>query len=214
MQMEVRKAPFHTVRDFLKEYLMIVVGILTALGLEHLAEARHHRQAAAVSRGQVLNEIRLNLEETRVCLAKNGARLGKLDQLGKVAQGDMDAGRPLSVTQMELDQASTTVNELFGYTVPTIRKGAWSLALANQSAAYLEGGTFIRFSFVYSMQEDAKRFLDSLNSGEGINGLAGMKASDFLQRIRQGAGALHGVQMDLLQLESAYATALKEESQP
>jgi 16S rRNA U516 pseudouridylate synthase RsuA-like enzyme len=39
------------VREFLKEYLIIVVGVLTALGAEQVAEGvRLHKETAAVTK--------------------------------------------------------------------------------------------------------------------------------------------------------------------
>ena len=46
--MDIHKSkPWHSVREFFKEYLIIVVGVLTALGAEQVAEATHERAIAA-----------------------------------------------------------------------------------------------------------------------------------------------------------------------
>ncbi|MFZ6769815.1 hypothetical protein ACO0LM_22405 [Undibacterium sp. Di26W] len=42
---------------------MIVVGILTALGLEHAASNHQHHAAAELSKQQVIAEIKANLQE-------------------------------------------------------------------------------------------------------------------------------------------------------
>ncbi len=45
--MDIHKPkPWHSVREFLKEYVIIVVGVLTALGAEQVAETLHWRHLA------------------------------------------------------------------------------------------------------------------------------------------------------------------------
>ena len=46
MHFEVPKVKMHSLREFLQHYLMIVLSILTALGLEQWIEGAHHRHAA------------------------------------------------------------------------------------------------------------------------------------------------------------------------
>ncbi len=42
--MDIHKPkPWHGLREFLKEYVIIVVGVLTALGAQQVAEALHGR---------------------------------------------------------------------------------------------------------------------------------------------------------------------------
>jgi hypothetical protein len=64
--MDIHKPkPWRGVREFLKEYLIIVIGVLTALGAEQVAVALRDRHAAAEARGAVYTEIRLNLSTCR-----------------------------------------------------------------------------------------------------------------------------------------------------
>lgn len=60
--MDIHKPkPWHGVREFLKEYLIIVVGVLTALGAEAVVENIHERRLAAEAREAVRAEVRENL---------------------------------------------------------------------------------------------------------------------------------------------------------
>jgi hypothetical protein len=52
---------WHSVREFLKEYLIIVVGVLTALGAEQAAQTLHERKIANEARESVKAEVRENL---------------------------------------------------------------------------------------------------------------------------------------------------------
>jgi hypothetical protein len=59
--MEIHKPkPWHGAREFLKEYAIIVVGVLTALGAEQAVEWAHWRHEVAEAREALLDEIRTN----------------------------------------------------------------------------------------------------------------------------------------------------------
>ena len=49
--------PWHGVREFLKEYVIIVVGVLTALGAEQLVEQLHWREQIRATKEALLPEI-------------------------------------------------------------------------------------------------------------------------------------------------------------
>ena len=60
--MDIHKPkPWHGVREFLKEYAIIVVGVLTALAAEQLVVAAHERRIADEARESVRAEVRENL---------------------------------------------------------------------------------------------------------------------------------------------------------
>lgn len=89
--MEIHKPkPWHGLREFLKEYLIIFVGVLTALGAEQAVEWLHWRSDVAEAREALREEVRTNasigmlgVEESRclsyrleddVAWAKGGSR--------------------------------------------------------------------------------------------------------------------------------------------
>ena len=53
--------PFHNWREFAKEYGIIVLGVLTALGLEQAIEAIHHRNEVQEAREALNREMAHNL---------------------------------------------------------------------------------------------------------------------------------------------------------
>jgi hypothetical protein len=60
--MDIHKPkPWHGVREFLKEYLIIVIGVLTALGAEAVVQAVHEDRIANEARESVRAEVRENL---------------------------------------------------------------------------------------------------------------------------------------------------------
>jgi hypothetical protein len=56
--MDIHKPkPWHGVREFLKEYLIIVIGVLTALGAEQVAENLHWREKVHEAKTSVHQEL-------------------------------------------------------------------------------------------------------------------------------------------------------------
>ena len=93
---------WHGVREFLKEYVIIVIGVLTALGAEQVAVALRDRQAAAEARGAVYTEIRLNLSYMQNRMATQACVERRLDEIGallvKAGEGPL-APRPSWIGQ-------------------------------------------------------------------------------------------------------------------
>ncbi|MBV9549474.1 MAG: hypothetical protein JO256_07355 [Alphaproteobacteria bacterium] len=83
--MEIHKPkPFHNVRDFLKEYAIIVLGVATALAGEQAVEKLHNRAKAAEARAGIQGEIADNLARMTLRQAKEACmarRLGEVDGL-------------------------------------------------------------------------------------------------------------------------------------
>ena len=75
--MDIHKPkPWHGLREFLKEYLIIVVGVLTALGAEQGVEALRERHNAAEARENIKDELATdvanlaNREQIQPCIDK------------------------------------------------------------------------------------------------------------------------------------------------
>ena len=86
--MDIHKPkPWHGVREFLKEYLIIVIGVLTALGAEAVVERLHENRLSDEAKAAVRAEINVNLTNlarragpngTESCIAR---RLDELEAL-------------------------------------------------------------------------------------------------------------------------------------
>ena len=64
--MDVHKPkPWHSVREFLKEYVIIVVGVLTALAAEQTVEWLHNSRELAETRDALHAEVAKNAQEMR-----------------------------------------------------------------------------------------------------------------------------------------------------
>jgi hypothetical protein len=93
--LEIHKPkPWHGFREFLKEYLIIVVGVLTALGAEQAVEWAHRRQEVAEAREALRAEIELNLRIALAGEVEDRCWLELLDRRAAWANGG--AAKPAS----------------------------------------------------------------------------------------------------------------------
>jgi hypothetical protein len=103
-KMEIHKPkPVHNWREFLKEYAIIVLGVLTALGLEQMVETIHDRSRVAQARENIRSEIANDVglmvtrDQTNGCISR---RLDEVDGLirasaaGKLPEGPIWIGVP------------------------------------------------------------------------------------------------------------------------
>jgi hypothetical protein len=78
--MDIHKPkPWHGFREFLKEYLIIVVGVLTALGGEQLVEWRRNSDEVAAARAALHHEIGGDLRALVLEVREDGCWLRGLD---------------------------------------------------------------------------------------------------------------------------------------
>jgi len=89
MLFDIKRIKVHSVKEFLKEYIMIVVGILTALALEHCAVHIHDEELAEQSRNRIVSEILDNLTDGRQKIPENDKTLKQLDTLVTSLKADL-----------------------------------------------------------------------------------------------------------------------------
>lgn len=155
MHLELPKARLSSLRDFAKHYLMIVLSILTALGLEAWIERTHHRHAAAETSARIDAEIRANLAEIRTAMAQDARQEKELGQLRDRLVQDFKAHTPDPViVQHILAQTTGTSGFNLNLRWPTLRHEAWDVAVADQSASWIEPAQMQRYSAAYATQRD------------------------------------------------------------
>jgi hypothetical protein len=105
--MDIHKPkPWHGVREFLKEYVIIVVGVLTALAGEQAVEtARTHREVAE-TREAIHGEIARNAMSAKVMIAENTCAGGAK---GKILSWLAGGPKPGSATRPMMLPLSSTV---------------------------------------------------------------------------------------------------------
>ena len=86
--MDIHKPkPWHGLREFLKEYLIIVAGVLTALGGEQVVETMHRQQELTETREALQTEIANNARAVQVGAAKDQCGAGRIALLQAWAEG-------------------------------------------------------------------------------------------------------------------------------
>ena len=216
MHFEVPKLP-HSVKEFAAHYVMIVVSILTALGLEAAVERMHHAHAAEKAQSALEAELRTNLADLRSSNADNAKRLKPLEDLTALLIKDFDDGVPTAQTKQQMAEHVKAGID-FGVFYPKLRHEAWDVAVANQSASFMEPETLRRLSVAYAAQRDVNpaNLTVLVNIPAYINALtdARVGASDpheFLRAMRQAALTVRGANEKLMELEQELAAALPDE---
>ena len=157
MHLELPKDRIHSLRDFGKHYLMIVLSILTALGLEAWIERAHHAHAAAVASQQIETELRGNLADVRSCIAVDLEGLNSLKALDASVTQDIKAGLPSAVINQHIRAHKDQFN--LSMSTPGLLSQAWDVAVANQSAGWIDTALLRRYSDAYAKQRNTGAWL-------------------------------------------------------
>jgi hypothetical protein len=217
MHFEVPKAGLKTVKEFLGEYSMIVVSILTALALEHAAQSWHHNHRAHDAEQQIEAELRVNLDELHSVTEANSKQLQHLTKLRKALREDIKAKVADKEVASHLLEAT---NRSFGLNLktPTLRREAWEVAVASQAASWMSPALLQRYSALYAQQRDT---MDSVNANTQLtlsgpfmlNTLSDLELGKvdpaaLYHTLRQMESTIDGVQGNLVALEKQMRAAL------
>jgi hypothetical protein len=89
--------PWHNVREFLKEYAIIVVGVLTALGAEQVVEIVHRHDAVAEARRALNAEVTFDLAVFDLTAFQVDCMDARLDELERWLHS-WETGKPLPIS--------------------------------------------------------------------------------------------------------------------
>jgi hypothetical protein len=85
--MDIHKPkPWHGVREFLKEYAIIVIGVLTALGAEQVVEALHWRHQVAAGEAELKDPFAREVRNAAMRAAQGRCVTRRLAELSAVLQ--------------------------------------------------------------------------------------------------------------------------------
>lgn len=151
MHFELPEVSAHSLKDFAKHYLMIVVSILTALSLEAWIEHAHHERAASEARARIEAEIHQNLVEITKARDHDRERIASLE---KIRNGLLDALKShASASDIDKYVHNAMANEFYlDGRWPTLRREAWDVAVADQSASWVDTEQLRRYSSIYAEQ--------------------------------------------------------------
>lgn len=91
MHVHLPKA-LHGWREFLKEYAIIVLGVLTALALEQLVESAHERRLASDARDAINQELQTNLDRVAYRARQQSCNVKRLGEIQALLAGWRDDG--------------------------------------------------------------------------------------------------------------------------
>ena len=147
--MDIHKPkPWRGVREFLKEYVIIVVGVLTALGAEQIAEWVHWQLEVGAGREHLREEIRFNERvyahrvEVASCVQKNLAAL------------------KTEISGLRSDKHAVPVPEFTSPENGPIRHEIWNSLSAAQVLVHFPKDELQRYSQFYQEREDDEYFMD------------------------------------------------------
>lgn len=150
MHVEPPDSRLHSLRDFVRHYLMIVLSILTALGLEAWIEHVHHRQAAEAAVSAMQAELRENLVDTRNSLRRDLATLQGIEKLDETLTADLsDNLNPATINKHIHAQHDALQLNL---STPGLPSYAWDTAVANQALSWIDGDELKKYSAAYVAQ--------------------------------------------------------------
>ncbi|HKZ11440.1 MAG TPA: hypothetical protein VJL61_12150 [Rhodanobacteraceae bacterium] len=194
--------PFHSFKDFFKEYLLIVLGVATALAANAWITRDQHAQAAAASTASMDAELQVSLENIRGSLKKNQAEIRQLGLLGKLIADDLRHGVPAKT--INADIAFHRAQFQAGAYFPDASTSAWDVAVANQSVSWIAPDRLQRYSTAYNDLRNLKAWERSA----AILTVDYPKVSDFQTDLSQGRevdplALLHTIEQLKLALQTA-----------
>jgi hypothetical protein len=150
-------------REFLKEYLIIVVGVLTALVAEQFAEAAHHHAEAAEAQETIRAEVAQNLARVQQRGLADGCVQARLAELGRIVDEATPEGRI---------RAPGWIGRAPRYAIESAR---WDAASQSGRVSLLPTDWQARFGLLYT----AMRYHYEMNQAEqqtwsSLDGLTGL----------------------------------------
>ncbi len=166
-EMDIHKPkPWHGVREFLKEYAIIVVGVLTALAAEQGVEWLHWRHEVEAERRSLLAEAQEALDVVGVRQAEQACIDARLNQVHVLIQ------------RHERHQPLKIIAPIGRHIRDYAALGSWQIALTGQALAHMRQDERLALSSAftaYQMWNDL-----TVREGAAWAGLAPLREPDLL----------------------------------
>lgn len=161
MHVEPPKGPLDSLKEFGLHYLMIVLSILTALGLEEALRMHHDSAAAKTAEESIERELKGNLSDLREALQGNKDRLAELNRLGdQVAEAIRSGGNAAALQKKVAEEFLPKFS--IGLLLPIQSREAWDVAVASQAAVHIPREKLEAYTAAYTIEREA---LGGANSG-------------------------------------------------
>jgi hypothetical protein len=154
MHVELPKGPLIGLREFGLHYLMIVLSILTAIGLEEILRFHHDAEAAREAEESIEHEIFANLDGLRESIKDNQQRLDVTRKLGDAMAEDIRTIKDSAALQKKIGEELDSHFHV-GVMSPIPTHEAWDVAVASQAAAHIPRQKLEAYSAAYAYEHDA-----------------------------------------------------------
>ena len=159
--MDIHKPkPWHGVREFLKEYLIVVVGVLTALGAEQTVEALHWSQQTRNTELTLNSEVQASVDTVAERQALDACLRNQLVALRAAALGG--GGEPASAPPTTAATPGRVIADLYQTPWRAWTRGSWNAAAASNSLNHVDPQRLIAYADAYKAIED----IDAINRQE------------------------------------------------
>ncbi|MBD8881418.1 hypothetical protein IHE49_13095 [Rhodanobacter sp. 7MK24] len=148
MHIEPPNTRLGSFRDFAKHYLMIVLSILTALGLEAWIEHTHHARAAEEASQHIRTELLANLADIRKSIKTNEGLIAPLQHLDETLTVDIRDNLPAAAINQHIQAQKDAFRLSINW--PTFASQSWDVAVANQSASWIDDARLRHYSRAYA----------------------------------------------------------------
>ena len=148
MHLELPNTRLASFKDFAKHYLMIVLSILTALGLDAWIEHVRHAHAAEQASQHIRTELLANLADIRTSIKANQNLIAPLRQLNETVAEDIHGNLPAATINQHIQAQKNAFRLSINW--PTFSSQSWDVAVANQSASWIDSALLRRYSQAYA----------------------------------------------------------------
>ncbi|MBV1774287.1 hypothetical protein KSF73_01020 [Burkholderiaceae bacterium DAT-1] len=148
---DIRRVQVHSLKEFFKEFAMIVIGILTAIAIEHQYTKVHKRHEAELATQRIRAEIASNLKSVEESIAANRQALQTINEVERQVLSDIRSGLPQSKVAALLEKH---MDGHYGIGASSIdpAQDAWDAAIASQAVAHMPSEELHTFSKLYAHQ--------------------------------------------------------------
>lgn len=142
-----KSKPFHGLREFLKEWGIIVLGVLTALGAEQIVEQVHWAHVVHEAEDAMNAELHEDALNSYYRLSLHGCAMSRLAALRAVLVASRDEGAPAPITPV------------YNWRLRAVQSDAWQAAQAMQIASHVPRDRLLAYSRAYFFADDQMKQL-------------------------------------------------------
>jgi hypothetical protein len=204
--------PIQSIKEFAGHYLLIVLGIVTALGLEHWRDRRHNARRGQEALAAIEAEAQANLDRLRNADRALTIQIDRLKMYEERLGGHSFAVHDLNVRAAAL-RSDIANGPDFGIQVAVVQQSAWDAAVATRALEHVAPRQVASYATAYANADAAMSLTRSFVTGSllvetmrHIDNFARQESSDALRF----AQSLRELMQILLILRSNYRKLAEE----